>query len=343
MWSTNVSDRPAEGPCRGDMRAYFPECRERLDPFTEEIDLAVGMFDGVHRGHQRVIAGARELARAGKRGVGVLTFDPHPSRIVHPETPTRLLVPLPQRLEYLLGQGLHFVLVQRFTAAYARRPAESFAAHLRHCLPGLASLHVGENFRFGAGRRGDVGLLRETASALGIEVHALPRQLAEGEPISSSRIRTLVEEGEMEEVRRLLGRPYGLRGRVTRGRQLGRRIGFPTLNLPCEPETRPCFGVYFVALLQKNAQPLAAVANYGRKPTVEPDATPLLEVHLLSTPQDGLPGEGEELRVLLLDFLRPEKAFDGVESLKDQIARDVEKARRLVDEGRHLRAMETLG
>ena len=343
MWSSSVSDESAEGPCRGDLRAYFADGTRPADPFSGPIDLAVGMFDGVHRGHQRVISGAKELARAHRRHAGVLTFDPHPSRVVHPESATRLLYPLSRRLELLLGLGVDFVLVQKFTPGYAKRTAESFAAHLRRCLPGLASLHVGENFRFGAGRKGDVRLLRDTAAALGIEVHALARQLTEGEAISSSRIRKLVEEGEMEEARHLLGRPYTMRGKVVPGRRLGREIGFPTLNIPYEPETVPRFGVYFAGLLAADGTTvLPAVANYGRKPTVEKESAPLLEVHLLAASGDGQPGEGDELCVLLLDFLRPEKAFADVRALREQIARDVARARRLADERRHLRATETM-
>lgn len=343
MWSSSVSDEAAEGPSHGNLRAYFAAGRQPADPFTARIDLAVGMFDGVHRGHQRVIAGAKERARAHRRHGGVLTFDPHPSRVVHPESATQLLYPLPRRLELLLGLGVDFVLVQKFTSSYARRTADSFAAHLRRCLPGLASLHVGENFRFGAGRKGDVRLLQETAAAFGIEVHALPRQLTDREPISSSRIRKLVEEGEMEEARHLLGRPYTLRGKVVPGRRLGREMGFPTLNIPYAPETRPRFGVYFAGLLAPDGKTvLPGIVNYGRKPTVEKDSAPLLEVHLLAVPGEGPPGQGNDLCVFLLDFLRPEKAFDGVEALREQITRDVATAHRLAREGRHLQATETM-
>lgn len=311
------------------MRAYFPEAGRQLDPFSEPVSLAVGMFDGVHRGHQRVIAGAREAARRSGRHAGVLTFDPHPSRVLHPERATRLLFPLQRRLEHLLAQDLDFVLVQHFTKAYGSRTAESFPEHLKNCLPGLGSLHVGENFRYGAKRLGDVALLKETAGELGVEVVAWSRANVAGEAISSSRIRKLVTAGEVGEAGRLMGRPYVARGPLTSGRQLGRTLGFPTLNIPFEPETQPPYGVYGAGLIRDARILGMGLANYGLRPTVEDAAEPqpLLELHLLEGPEDGFPAEGEELRVALTEFIRPEKAFGGLEALREQIGQDVAQAK----------------
>lgn len=311
------------------MRAYFPEKGAHADPFSEPVVLAVGMFDGVHRGHQRVIAGAREAARRCGCHAGVLTFNPHPSRVLHPERATRLLFPLRRRLEHLLGQGLDFVLVQNFTKAYGGRTAESFPEHLKNCLPGLRSVHVGGNFRYGAQRRGDVLLLKETAAELGVEVVAWSRANVAGEAISSSRIRKLVTAGQVAEAGRLMGRPYVARGPLTAGRQLGRTLGFPTLNIPFEPETRPPYGVYGAGLIRDARILGMGLANYGLRPTVEhaEEPQPLLELHLLEEPEGGFPAEGEELRIALTEFIRPEKAFGGLEALREQIGQDVAEAK----------------
>lgn len=290
------------------------------------------MFDGVHLGHQAVIRQA--VAAAGKPGhfSGVLTFDPHPSHVLHPENATAMLMPLPQRVGDMLALGVDQVLVQPFTIDYARRRAEDFVPFLRNAFPGLESLHVGENFRFGAGRGGDVTTLRGTAESLGLQVHALPRRRLDGDTISSSRIRAALVEGDVRTAGLMLGHPYVVDGRIVPGKGIGRQLDYPTLNVPWMPEARPRYGVYSVYLRRDGAEEiLPGIANYGLRPTIGISVDPLLEVHLFAS--GDVPVEGDHVRVALVDFIRPEKTFPGVRALREQIREDVEKVRSHLSSG----------
>lgn len=298
-------------------------------PVTQPLHLALGMFDGVHRGHAGVILQAVDEAR-GKAGEvsGVLTFDPHPSRILYPERATALIMSLEERIERVRALGIDHVFVQPFTLAYAKREAEAFIPLLKREFPGLKSLHVGCNFRFGHKRGGDVSVLRETGSAFGMSVHVREREVYAGEPISSSRIRAALLEGRIEEANILLGHPYRVSGTIVPGRKIGRGIGFPTINIPWSPETVPCFGVYQVAARPAGSN-LArrGIANFGIRPTFETEGSPLLEVHLLDG--EGVPTSGDEVEVFLLHFIRKEQAFPSKEALQAQIGKDVEAVRKI--------------
>lgn len=312
------------------MQVYPDSLPAGGSPFDREaaLHLAMGMFDGVHRGHQVVVRAAVREA-AGTKGdlSGVLTFDPHPSRILYPEKATPLLYPLQNRVDCLLELGVDRVLVQPFDGAFAAREAESFLPWLKAVLPGLCSLHVGENFRFGARRRGGIETLKETAAHLDIDVVAHSRYEDEGDAISSSRIREKVRRGEIADVNRMLGRPYCAVGPVISGQGLGRGLGFPTLNICWNPEVAPRFGVYEVAVREDPGKPLrAAIANFGVRPTVTNDSEPVLEVHLLD-PESGK-DPFRKVCVEFLDFLRPERAFPDRSSLQAQIAADVERVRK---------------
>jgi len=294
------------------------------------------MFDGVHLGHQAVIKAAVQSARRSGGVAAVLTFDPHPSRLFRPDAPVRLIMDRERRISALLALGVTAVIVQPFDAAFAGIEAEGLLPHLRSNLPSLHTVYVGENWRFGKARRGDVALLVVEAKKLGLHVVSAPRINGDGEPISSTRIRILITEGRIDTANVLLGSAYTSDGVVRSGRQLGRTLGFPTLNLPWEPDLRPRFGVYIVSVEAaaaaaaaglSSSRPLRAVANYGVRPTVEQGAepTPLLEVHLL---EECPFGAGDSLRVEWLAFLRAEQRFDGVEALREQIAKEREAALR---------------
>lgn len=293
------------------------------------LHLAIGMFDGVHLGHQAVIrqavgaAGVSDMDRSA-----VLTFDPHPSRVLHPESATFLLMPLEQRVRRMLSLGADHVFVQTFTPAFARREAADFLGFLITLFPGLKSLHVGANFRYGARRKGEVHALRASGGEYGVTVHAHERRILGGEPISSSRIRTALSEGRVEEANAMLGYPHTVEGRVITGRRIGRCLGFPTLNIPWLPEVEPRFGVYHVAVrAPREGTVYAGIANYGIRPTLGTPGRPLLEVHVLDPGPDPLPAPGEPIQVALIAFMRPEKAFHSVEALREQIAKDVDRAR----------------
>ena len=289
------------------------------------------MFDGVHLGHQAVLRQAMESAQGEEGHIsGVLTFDPHPSQILYPERATSLIMPVEQRIEHVHMTGVDCSFVQPFTDQYARQKAEDFLPALTTIFPALKSIHIGENFRFGAGRSGNVDTLRKSAAPLGVEVFALERRILHGVTISSSRIRAALIEGAIDEVNAMLGQPYTAIGRIKPGKGLGRKIEFPTLNLQWSPEVNPRFGVYRVYLKAEGSdQPLMGVANYGLRPTVGDSTEPLLEIHLLET--GDRPSAGDVVKVALIDYLRPEKEFPSMESLREQIAMDVRSAHEAFD------------
>jgi riboflavin kinase/FMN adenylyltransferase len=215
--------------------------------------------------------------------------------------------------------------VQRFTPDFAAVSAEEFIPLIKRHLPRLAGIYVGENFRFGRGRAGDVALLVREGRRHGIMVFSAPRVNLDGEPISSTRIRERIQTGDMGAAAALLGYVYTAHGTVVHGKHLGRKIGFPTLNLGWSPDLRPLYGVYAVRVSgAKSYGWLPAVANYGLRPTVEDVAEPRLEIHLLVACPYGV---GDPVAVEWVRFLRPERKFAGIEELRAQIARDVALAR----------------
>jgi riboflavin kinase / FMN adenylyltransferase len=220
----------------------------------------------------------------------------------------------------LNGLGVDVVITQQFTMELAAIAAEEFLPWLKQRLPRLTALYVGENFRFGHERRGDVALLVASGRQHGVRVFSAPRVNLDGEPISSTRIRAQLEAGDIEAANALLGYTYFSHGYVTPGKKLGRTIGFPTLNVAWSPELRPRLGVYAVrASGPKSPTAIPAVANYGLRPTVENAIEPRLEVHVLGACPFQ---EGDALKTEWLRFLRPEMKFANVEELRLQIARD---------------------
>ncbi len=320
-----------------------------LEGLRGPLHLAIGVFDGVHLGHKAVIESAVFSAQRSGGVSGVLTFDPHPSRLFRPDNATQLLMPIAEKCDMLHQVGVDVVIRKHFDREYASIPADSFLSELKQALPALQAIYVGENFRFGQKRAGDVVTLIESGKALGLGVFSAERIKHNGEPISSTRIRRELQAGEIESVNDLLGYNYFADGAIVGGQKLGREIGFPTLNLPWEPECLPRFGVYYVRFRRgsvgvpalagsesdlnppKGVTPtspwFAAVANYGVKPTVaEADQAPALEIHALEPTELT---EGDAIEVEWLTFIRPEKKFDSLDALKAQIAQDTEHARKL--------------
>ena len=292
---------------------------------SRPLHVAIGIFDGVHLGHRAVIEGAVQSARHCGGVSVVLTFAPHPSVVLSPDNPTRMILDLPAKLEKLGSLGVDALVVQPFTRDFAAISAEDFIPFIKRHLPRLSGIYVGENFRFGRGRKGDVAMLVAEGRRHGITVFSAPRVNLDGEPISSTRIRERIQKGDMKGAAALLGYVYTANGTVVHGKHLGRTIGFPTLNLGWSPDLRPLYGVYAVRVSgAKSYGWLPAVANYGLRPTVEQAVEPRLEIHLLvACPY----GAGDPISVEWVRSLRPEKKFGGIDELRAQIARDVAEAR----------------
>ncbi|HEU4411684.1 MAG TPA: riboflavin biosynthesis protein RibF [Polyangiaceae bacterium] len=290
--------------------------------------VAIGNFDGVHRGHRGVLG--RALAEAGRLGLAptVLTFAPHPAEVLGRGAPPTL-TRLPRKVALLgaLSPSLR-VFVQAFDLAFAAQTPEAFARGLLARQLGAREVIVGENFRFGKDRSGDFATLTELGRALGFVVRSEPLAGDEGGPWSSTRARAALRAGDLDDVGRVLGRPHALEGVVARGQGRARQLGFPTANLEGVVEALPPYGVYAVRVERAGAEgadgePLGpGVANIGVRPTLA--AGFAVEAHLL---EGGGDLYGERLRLHLVARLRPERAFAGVEELREQIGRDVEAAR----------------
>jgi len=262
-----------------------------------------------------VTARARELSVPSC----VLTFEPHPREFFAPERAPARLTRLRDKLELLASLGVDRVHVARFHAAFASLDARRFIDEVLAKGLGVRHLIVGRDFRFGAKRAGDFALLEQAARRHGFALAAMPDVLFEGERVSSSAVRAALQAGDLRRAERLLGHPYTISGKVMHGEKLGRQLGFPTANIRLA-RTAPVAGIFAVEVEGMGA----AVASVGRRPTVNPLARPLLEVHLFDWE-----GElyGRHVRVRFLEKLRDEERYDGLEQLKEAIARDARRAR----------------
>ena len=288
--------------------------------------LALGNFDGVHLGHQELFKQAKQFGRAA-----ALTFEPHPGRVLQPELAPKLITLLPRKLELLEGCGLDAVIIQPFTAEYARTDAAQFEQSL---LGGLGAKHlvVGNDFTYGAGRRGTVKRLAKAAAAQGGSLQVVPAVTVDGVVVSSSKIREYILEGRVKAAQRLLGRHFDLDGTVVPGQGRGRSIGFPTANVDTSNELRPAPGVYAVRArpIGSASSParwwIGGAANIGVKPTF--GGTQLtIEVHLFDFSGDLY---GKALRVQFIDRLRSEQRFASAAELALQIGRDLQAAREVI-------------
>jgi len=290
-----------------------------LQPAPGRLALTIGNFDGVHRGHRalidRVVAKARELSLPSC----VLTFEPHPREFFAPEAAPARLTGLREKLELIAAAGVERVHVIRFDARFAALSAARFIEDV--LVRGLrtAWLLVGRDFRFGTQRKGDFAALE----GHGFTLEAMSDVAVDGERVSSSAARAALQSGDFARAERLLGRPYAISGRVVHGARLGHDLGFPTANIALR-QRPPLSGIYVVEVDAEGINAGPAVASVGLRPTVNPVATPLLEVHLLERGGDLY---GRHLRVRFLRKLRDEAKFDGLAALREAIAQDAEQAR----------------
>ncbi len=286
--------------------------------------LAIGAFDGLHTGHQALIQKAVGAARQQSGTAWLLTFDPHPSRILRPDTGPLLLTSTEHKLRLLQGTGLDGVVVHPFTADLAGWPPETFLQRLRSAVPNLQVIVVGANWRFGRRASGDVPQLKKWGTAQGVAVEVPAAVEWQGAPVSSTRIREAIEHGRLPAAHAMLGRPFSLWGAVTTGRQYGRELGFPTANIRLQDEVRPPTGVYAVRAHVDN-RPHNGAAYLGLRPTAQGiDSHHLLEVHLFDVTLDLY---GQLIEVAFVEHLRPDQRFPDATTLQAQIARDVARAR----------------
>ena len=294
--------------------------------------IAIGNFDGVHFGHQAVIAKARQNADALGCPLGVMLFDPHPRQFFAPEAPAFRLTRLATRARLLSEIGVDFTLALPFDEAMAASEAEDFINDILRAALDIRGVAIGHDFCFGKGRRGDVSMLEIFGAKHGFEVIRTGAQMQPNSqiPFSSSAIREALRDGDPKKAAALLGHAWSIEGPVAHGDQRGRTIGFATANMALEDYLQPKFGVYSVrAQVLDGAlagQVFDGVANLGLRPTVGTDA-PRLETHLFDFDQDIY---GCTLNVSLMDFIRPEQKFDGLDALQRQIAQDSAKAREML-------------
>ena len=286
--------------------------------------LALGNFDGVHKGHQAVIGAAIARARAIGGPALVATFDPHPSRHFRPDTPPFALTTLDQKLRHFESLGVDGAVVIPFDAALAGLTADEFAAQWLAGRLGIRHVVTGEDFTFGKGRSGDAGTLAALGRLHGFTAEALTPVTASDETVSSTRIRAALADGDMAEAARLLTRPFAIEGEVIHGDKRGRTIGVPTANVDLGGYVRPRYGVYAVRVHLPGGAIANGVANLGVRPMFDPPKE-LLETWILDWSGDLY---GRRIEVELVQWLRPELKLDGLEALKAQIAMDAEAARK---------------
>ncbi|KQX17689.1 MULTISPECIES: bifunctional riboflavin kinase/FAD synthetase [unclassified Sphingomonas] len=288
--------------------------------------VALGNFDGFHRGHQAVVGAAVAHGRATGRPVLVASFDPHPVRFFRPDAPPFRLTLLDQRAALFAEAGADAMLVFRFDAALANVGAADFVTEWLIGRAGAAHVVTGEDFTFGKGRTGNVGVLAEIGAAHGLTAQAIGPVSDERGPISSSRIRDALIAGDPAEAARLLSRPFRIQGKVQHGDKLGRTIGFPTANIPLGRYLRPKYGIYAVRGLLPDGRVLQGAANLGIRPTFDPPKE-LLEAYFFDFAESLY---DQIVEIELIAYIRPEAKFDGLEALTAQMDRDCAEAKRIL-------------
>ncbi|MCB9556674.1 MAG: bifunctional riboflavin kinase/FAD synthetase [Deltaproteobacteria bacterium] len=296
------------------------------EPFSE-TSIAIGNFDGVHRGHQALFARAVELAKASAATTVALTFDPHPARFFSPELAPPLITPRKKKIQLIGACGIDTLVIERFDKRLAEMSAEDFVRcvlvetlHAKHIV-------VGEGFVFGRDRRGNVQTLQMLGARFGFETCPLAAVRIDGLVCSSSKIREFVLMGRLAGANALLGRAFSVAGRVVTGAQRGRTIGVPTANLDTDQELLPGRGVYAGYVTLAGRDPLAAVVNIGTAPTVRQDEHHTIEAHILDFDDQIV---GEEIEVLFASRLRDERRFQSLDELVSAIRSDIDRARQLL-------------
>jgi riboflavin kinase/FMN adenylyltransferase len=285
--------------------------------------LTLGVFDGLHLGHQLIVRTVVERARALNAVPTVITFDPHPRAVLHPASAPPLLQTLDQKVEGFGVLGVEQTIVVRFTAEFAQIRAEEFLRDVVKERLHAKEIYLGKGFAFGHDRDGNIDLLRRVSQDLGFFADEVPEVQVRGQRVSSSRVRQLLKEGKVNLARRLLGRPYGVEGIVERGDERGHRLGFPTANVHPKNRVIPRNGVYVTGALI-DGQWRRSVTNVGLRPTFGADTEPSVETFVIDWAGDLY---GDVVRVRFLHRLRDERKFNSIDELKKQIEYDVMRTR----------------
>lgn len=295
---------------------------DAVPPELRGAVVAIGNFDGVHLGHRRLIDLAREEAETRGRPPGVLTFEPHPTAYFRPEQPHFRLTPEPVKLKVLAATGIDLAFVRRFDSGLAATTAAAFIDDLIARELGIAALVVGRDFHFGRGREGSPATLMERGRSSDLGVTLADTVEVDEAPVSSSRIRAALAEGQVGLANRLLGYRWFVRGTVVAGAQLGRTLGYPTANISLGEGCRLAHGIYAVRVAVGTAT-FGGVASFGRRPTFD-NGPPLLETYLFDFAGDLY---GQEIEVEFLDFIRGEERFDSAAALVERMQVDEREAR----------------
>ena len=305
-----------------DILRSIPELARLQGP----LFLAIGVFDGVHRGHQAVISTSADHARAANGTPIVVTFDPHPEKVLRPQSAPHLLSATQHKIALIRALGVRHLLVINFDKQFAATEPEDFVEQLvTHSKP-LREICVGHEWSFGKNRRGNLELLKKLGSKFNFGVVGVPPIKANDEVVSSTAIRQAIERGDFARAAAMLGREYTILGTVTHGDNLGKKIGFPTANLSGHNEQFPPNGVYAAEALIRG-ELHRGVVNLGVRPTVTSGKSErVLEIHLFDFDQNIY---GTDVEVRFVKFLRPEQKFENVDALVGQIRRDVDQAREL--------------
>jgi riboflavin kinase/FMN adenylyltransferase len=297
-----------------------------LSQLQGPVFLAIGVFDGVHLGHQAVISTSTGHATAVSGTPVVVTFDPHPEKILRPDKAPHLLTATPHKIALIRALGVRHLLIISFDKHFAATEPEDFVQQLvQHSEP-LREICVGHEWSFGRNRRGNLQLLEKLGTQFDFKVVGIPPVSVNGEIVSSTTIRRAIEAGDLKKAATMLGREYTILGTVVHGDDMGKKIGFPTANLSAHSEQFPPNGVYFVETSFDGVL-YSGVVNLGYRPTMSSSKSDrILEVYLLDFDGDIY---GKDLELRFIRYLRPEKKFENVDALVQQIERDVHQAREL--------------
>ena len=287
--------------------------------------LTIGNFDGIHLGHRALLKRLTDAAKAENLLPTAITFEPHPREYFAPDSAPARLSTLREKLEMIADEGVEAAYVGHFNARFAALSAEDFIERILVGCLRVKHLIIGDDFRFGAGRRGDFAMLRQSGERFGFAVDAMGCVMLDAERASSSAVRDALAAGRMEHAARLLGRSYSIDGRVVHGEKMGRQLGFATANIRIKHDRPPLTGVFAVEVHGLPDGPHHGVANLGIRPSANQVARPLLEVHLFDFARDIY---GAHLNVRFVHKIRDEARFPNLEALKAQIMRDADAARK---------------